>query len=239
MEASKPRSSEVVAREIERQVIADGWPVGRNLGSATELEHRYRVSKPTLREAVRILENRSVATMKRGPGGGLVVKAPSETLATDGAALYLEYRHVSLKQLLIVRRSLELACIDLAVQHLDEEGITRLRAVVADERPDASPGTDVSTTGFHLLLAELSGNPALALFVGVLIRLMNERFERRQRRDLSVEDLRAIHQRHEGICDAIVTGDSGLARHRMLRHLEEFEASASRRAHHASVVRSA
>jgi DNA-binding FadR family transcriptional regulator len=216
-----------VARQIEREIIAAKWPVGHNLGSASELEARHGVSKPTLREAVRILENRSVATMRRGPGGGLIVTAPKAALAEEGAALYLEYRRVSLEQLAAVRRSLELSCIDLAVANLDESGIERLRAVVIDEQANGHDDTDVSPTGFHLVLADLTGNPVISLFVGIIIRLMNERFESRGRRDLTADDLHTIHRRHAEICEAVIAGDVALARHRMLRHLEEFETAAA------------
>lgn len=219
-------SAEVVARRIEREIIAAKWPVDRNFGSASDLEERYGVSKPTLREAVRILENRSVAVMRRGPGGGLIVIAPRAALAEEGAALYLEYRRVSLEQLAVVRRSLELSCIDLAVANLDEDGIERLRSVVVDESSNGSRDTDVAPTGFHLVLADLTGNPALSLFVGIITRLMNERFESRGRRDLTSADLHTLHRRHAEITEAIIAGDASLARHRMLRHLEEFESAA-------------
>jgi DNA-binding FadR family transcriptional regulator len=222
----KATSAEVVARLIEREIIAARWPVDRNLGSAAELENRFGVSKPTLREAVRILENRSVAVMRRGPGGGLIVTAPRESLAAEGAALYLEYRRTSLEQLSVVRRSLELTCIDLAIANLDEDGIARLRQAIAEEAAGDTVDTEGVITGFHLVLADLTGNPALSLFVGVIIRLMNERFESRGRRDLSPADVAAICERHAGICEAVIAGDAGVARHRMLRHLEEFEAAA-------------
>lgn len=225
-EPARSTSAEVVARQIEREIIAAKWPVDHNLGSAGDLETRFGVSKPTLREAVRILENRSVAIMRRGPGGGLIVTAPKVALAEEGAALYLEYRRVSLEQLAAVRRSLELSCIDLAVANLDEEGIARLRSVVVDEQANGHDDTHVSPTGFHLVLADLTGNPVISLFVGILIRLMNERFESRGRRDLTEADLHTVHHRHAEICEAVIAGDAALARHRMLRHLEEFEAAA-------------
>jgi DNA-binding FadR family transcriptional regulator len=225
MDNYRLKSSEVVAREIEREIKAARWPVGKNLGSAADLEQRFGVSKPTMREAVRILENRSLAAMRRGPGGGLIVAAPSETLAAEGAALYLEYRRVSLEHLSTMRRSLELTGIELAVANLDEDGISRLRAVIDEEIYNPSEDSEISTTGFHLVLAELSGNPALSLFVRIMVRIMNERFERRGRRDLTKADLLAIHLRHKEICEAVVAGDGGLARHRMQRHLEEFEAA--------------
>jgi DNA-binding FadR family transcriptional regulator len=222
------KASEAVARALQREIVAKRLPTGSNLGSAAELEKRFGVSKPVLREAVRILESRLLSIMRPGPGGGLIVSAPTESLATEGATLYLEYQRVSLPELHVVRRSLELSAIALTVANLDEDGITRLRQAVAEERVEGAG--EVSTTAFHLLLAELSGNKALSLFVHVVIRIMNDRFENRGRRDLSQADLDALHARHQGICDAVVSSDVGLAQHRMLRHLEELELAVSRQA---------
>ena len=66
-----------VARQIEDDIIAAAWPVHAVLGSEAELAQRYSVGRDTLREAVRNLGLREVAEMRRGPGGGLVVVAPS------------------------------------------------------------------------------------------------------------------------------------------------------------------
>ena len=50
------KSGEVLAQRIQREIAAAGWPVGERIGTETELLQRYRVSRPVLREAVRLLE---------------------------------------------------------------------------------------------------------------------------------------------------------------------------------------
>ena len=65
-----PKLATVVARSIENQVVALGWPVGEVLGSEAELLERFGVSRAVLREAVRIVEHTGAARMRRGPGGG-------------------------------------------------------------------------------------------------------------------------------------------------------------------------
>ncbi len=78
-----------VARAILRDVIDRGWPVGEVLGSQSELMERYGVSRAVFREAVRLVENQQVASMRRGPGGGLVVTEPTVDAIIDAAVLYL------------------------------------------------------------------------------------------------------------------------------------------------------
>jgi DNA-binding FadR family transcriptional regulator len=230
----KPKSAELVARQLERRIIARKWPVGESLGSATELEAEYNISRPTFREAVRILENRRVASMRRGPGGGLFVTEPSQELAADGAAMYLLYRRVSFEDLSAVRRSLELTSVELAVSRIDEDGIGVLRTLIDSERdsmPSENEGIDPeivdmlvadSSAGIHFALADLSGNAALSLFVRITVGIMSDRLEIGRRGHPSVSDVRQIHAEHEAICDAVVSGDASLARHRMQRHLDQF-----------------
>ena len=66
-----------VAAQILADVMAEDWPVGEVFGSEAELLEQYGVSRAVFREAVRLVEHQQVATMRRGPGGGLVVIEPS------------------------------------------------------------------------------------------------------------------------------------------------------------------
>ena len=88
-----------MARLVLGEVLDAGWPVGSVLGSETELAKRFGVSRNVLREAARLLEFHRVATMRRGPGGGLVVTAPDGRPVIDAARAYVEYRRISPGQL--------------------------------------------------------------------------------------------------------------------------------------------
>jgi DNA-binding FadR family transcriptional regulator len=67
----------LLARYLEERFILAGWPVGRIFGSEPELAGQCRVGRDVMREAVRILEGRGCARMKRGPQGGLEIVQPS------------------------------------------------------------------------------------------------------------------------------------------------------------------
>src|SRR5688572_11351959 len=84
----------VLARQIEDEIVARDWPIGEVLGSEDELMERYHVSRRVLREAVRILRSRGVARARPGPGGGLVVTAPSSESLRNAARLYLDHAGV-------------------------------------------------------------------------------------------------------------------------------------------------
>jgi DNA-binding FadR family transcriptional regulator len=73
----------------------------------------------------------------------------------------------------------------------------------------------------HVELAELAGNPVLALFLRILITLWARQGEANgaEPPDSSPEASGAVARAHQGIVDALLIGDGGLARHRMRRHL--------------------
>jgi DNA-binding FadR family transcriptional regulator len=230
--ASKGRKlAEVVAETIEQQIIKEGWPLGAVLGSEPELLERYEVSRAVLREAIRIVEHHSVARMRRGPNGGLVVTAPDISNLSKTAALLLDFKHVSGQNLVEARAVVEIAAVEQATKALDEEGIARLKEALELEslEPPLTDPSGLELDGpheIHGVIAELSGNPALHLFVDILVQLTSSehgRFEyRRVVRSTSDRDrvAQSIHTAHYAIVEAMISGDAALAMHRMRRHLD-------------------
>ena len=210
--------AEVVAKRIEDEITTRGWPVGEVLGSEAQLLERHGVSRSALREAVRLLEHHQVASMRSGPGGGLVVAEPDSSAISRALALYLEYRRVDLRQILEVKRALELACVRLASERITSDGVARLRSAIALEKNAPGDG-GVSTQNIHVLVAELTGNPALHLFVEVVTNVSAERWGSGFR-----THAREISETHDRIAEAIIAGDAALAVHTMSRHLDELAA---------------
>jgi DNA-binding FadR family transcriptional regulator len=73
-QSTRPQKSAFAAAwQLENDIFAEGTPPGAVFGDQAALIDRYGFSRATLREAVRVLEDRHVARMQRGPGGGLVI----------------------------------------------------------------------------------------------------------------------------------------------------------------------
>ncbi len=220
--SSNRRLAEVVAERIEHDIVNRGWPVGEVIGSEPELIERMDVSRAVLREAVRIVEHHHVARMRRGPGGGLVVTEPEVDAVLRAVALYLRFVGVRRDDLFKTRMTLELACAAQAAETIDEEGIQRLRDVLSLEeslREEAIPTG--RTHDLHIVIAELTKNPVMALFVRVLTELTRQQQRPHEDPTHAVE---ASHRAHVALVDAIVSGDAALAQHRMRRHLEAITA---------------
>lgn len=77
------------AWEIERLAAARGWPAGKSLGSEASLREQLRVSRETMREAIRIVEGRGAMRMRRGRSGGLVLSRPTVERTAASFAAYM------------------------------------------------------------------------------------------------------------------------------------------------------
>jgi DNA-binding FadR family transcriptional regulator len=210
-----------IARDIEADIARRGWPIGESLGSESALQQRFSVSRSVLREAVRLVEHHQVARMRRGPGGGLLVCEPDAGPATRAVVIYLEYLGTTLVDLLNARLVLEPLAASLAAEHIDDDGIDRLRAVLGAEQ-QWQPGLAAPRDEFHVALAEQSKNPVLQLFIDVLMRL-TKRYARESRTDSAGEALEALdnmNHDHSEIVAAVIAGDSARAKTLSERHVE-------------------
>jgi len=217
----------VIARRIVGDVIERGWPVGEVIGSESDLLERYGVSRAVLREAIRLVENQQVAHMRRGPGGGLVVTEPTVDAIIDAAVLYLHRVNARLDEVFEARLVLEEVVTEMAPARLDETDIANLRQLIADE----ASGEIVDHRAVHTLLASITRNPALELFVDILNRVPVLYF--RDPTAFTSTTFSASHHAHARLTDAVIAGDAGLARRRMRKHLEaEAEFLRNRRSSH-------
>ena len=222
VEGPRAKLAEVVAARIHDDIAARGWQVGMVLGSEADLLARYQISRAVLREAVRLLEYHSIAWMRRGPGGGLIVAEPEPQASIDTMALFLEYQGVTAEDMRIVRNAIELGIVaQVAARRVEGDGEVAERLATAVRWPTDGPADDPRKADlFHSELAELAGNPVLSLFLAILTELFRRHAAAKDEAlpgDKAAEEVEHVHQR---ILDAILQGDAGIARHRMRRHLD-------------------
>lgn len=202
-----------LADQIVGDVMAMGWPVGTLLGSESDLLERYQVSRAVFREAVRLIEHQQVARTRRGPGGGLVITEPTVNAVMDAVVLYLYRVAATVDELFEARTVVEEIVTDLAPGRLDEAGLARLRAFL----PEADQDLEADPRALHELLASITQNPALQLFVDVLNRaamLCTSGWQA-----LSPVAGAEMAHAHSRIAAAVIADDPGLAGRRMRRHL--------------------
>lgn len=219
-EAPQGKLAEALAATIGDEIAADGWPVGSVFGTETALLERYRVSRAVFREAVRLLEYHSVARMRRGPGGGLIVTTPHAEASIDTIALYLQYRRPTREDLRRVRDAIEIDNVTRIVKRRTESEVAAFLAT----RP-GTPAGDVRKAvaeefRFHLGLAQLAGNALLDLFLRIIIELFRRHWSSTAQTEPAWDDVVAVEHAHLRILEAIQAGDDSLARYRIRRHLD-------------------
>src|SRR2546430_4448885 len=157
-----PKAGEMVAKSLRQMIIRGELREGDALPSEAALMQQFGVSRPTLREAFRILESEQLITIHRGARGGGRVHAPSADVAARYAALVLQHQGASLRDLYRAVSILEPACARLLAVRRTTQQLKELRAAATQEDAEFGPGLD-GAPGFHRLVVEMAGNQTLVL----------------------------------------------------------------------------
>ena len=219
--------AETLAATIVDDIAASGWQVGSVFGTETVLQERYAVSRAVFREAVRLLEYHSIAHMRRGPGGGLVIAEPQAQASIETIALYLQYRNPSREDLRCVRNAIEVDNVAKVVKRRGESGVAAFlaahRSMIETNRQE-TPGdvrkANVEEFRFHIGLAQLAGNSPLDLFLRIIVELFRRHWSSTGQALPTWPDVVAGEHAHSRVLEAIEAGDDSLARYRLRRHLD-------------------
>jgi GntR family transcriptional repressor for pyruvate dehydrogenase complex len=160
-----------IADELRGLIVSGQLAEGDSLGHEPDLVERFGVSRPSLREALRILEAEGLITVVRGVRGGVIVHAPDQRMTARTAALLLQARNVSLADVFEARNLLEpIAARALATARGRRAAIKELRVILRDEEDaiDDPERFGVANAAFHQRLVSLAGNQTLSMVAEML-----------------------------------------------------------------------
>ncbi|WP_153345800.1 FadR/GntR family transcriptional regulator [Nocardia aurantia] len=160
-----------IAARLRTAIVSGELPDGERLGHEPDLVQRFGVSRPTLREALRILEAEGLITVARGLRGGVFVHRPDQRATARSAALVLQARNVSLADVFEARSLIEpLAVKALAAKRNRRHGVEELRALIdAEEAVIGDPVAFAAAgTAFHARLVALGGNQTVSVLTEML-----------------------------------------------------------------------
>ena len=165
-----PKAAELIADAVRAQIAGGQLRPGSPLPNETELMAHFAVARPTVREALRILEAERLVTVVRGARGGARVREPDIRAASSHCALLLQLQGATIADVYEVRRMLEPTAARLAAGRAPKQAAKALEAVIADEERIVDQGQSLASLAmrFQETLVELSGNPALVLLVRLL-----------------------------------------------------------------------
>jgi GntR family transcriptional regulator, transcriptional repressor for pyruvate dehydrogenase complex len=217
-----PGASEQIARQIRRYLEERHLEPGDRLGTEQELADEFGVSRPTLREALRLLSGSQLIRVGRGRAGGIfVARTPNEGMSrnlSETIGLMLAAQSVSMEELLDARLSLEVPLAGRAAVNADADVVARLEAAVnaAEGHPPGTPPFNEADTTFHQILAEAAGNDLLRGLTGWILEVLQP--------SLIVTisdsvDADAILEQHRAILRAVRRHQRGAAEKAMAAHI--------------------
>lgn len=227
----QPRLADMVAAVLRERIVDGKLRDGDLLPKQDELLEEFRISRPSLREALRILESEGLLTVRRGNVGGSVVEAPTPETSAYMFGLVLQSRKGTVSELAEAIQHIEPITASLCATREDREDavVPQLRAnlVECEAAVGDGPAFTVLARRFHEEMVAACGNQTLILMVGALESLWSEQeaqwAQRAQSQGQYPEERyrREVLAAHKAILGAISAGQAEKAARLARRHLEE------------------
>ncbi|MDB5444765.1 MAG: FadR family transcriptional regulator [Phenylobacterium sp.] len=174
--ARVPKVSQQVAGQIRRLILDGELADGDQLPPETQLAVDFRVSRPTVREAYRILETEGLIEVARGSRTGARVNTPSIETSARYAAFALRGVGATLAETYDAQLAIEPYAVRLLAERRPaaaiaelEQGLLELEALTREGR---IPERSVALARYHLLIVRLTGNRTLSVMAEMLAKIL-------------------------------------------------------------------
>jgi len=208
--ASHSSLVEGVIEQIEESIVDRTFKPGEKLPSPKDLQESLGISRGTLREALRVLEQKSLIEIKPGVGGGAVVKAVTTEQMSQGLALLIRYQRVSLNHIAEFRDSVEGSVAALAAERATKEDIQHLKELLKEAQKHLEEGASHWDAfirvdeQLHLALARITGNP---LYISIE-RTVHENIHRYYKEFLPWKE-NIMRENYQDLCDIVAAVEDG------------------------------
>lgn len=218
------KTYERIIRHIRGEISSRKLRPGDRLQPEAELARSLGVSRPTVREALKVLEAQNVLRSLTGPTGGTFVGAINGAgvaeYLTDSISMMLDVEELTLEELWEAREVTEVPAAELAaIRSTERDRFVIAKTLEIDEMKEGI--AIVSDISFHTAIAEASKNRMLGLFaasIHMTLRKLAERYSMPE--DVLPEVKLVSQQQHRLIYEAISERDGALAASLMREHLQ-------------------
>ena len=215
-----------VVDQIQEAILEGKLKPGDVLPSERELKEMLQVSRGTLREALRVLEQKGLIHIKLGVGGGAVVQDASYEPVSESLALLIRHQKVSLTHLAEFRAGMEGEAAAHAARRISSAEAEYLRSLM-DQAAACIGRSEDHTQAFleadkaiHLYLAAITRNP-ISMFVHKSVHENIDRYYD-QFLVMDVQTMQENVQDLRNIVEAVVSGDAAKARQLAIDHVYRF-----------------
>jgi GntR family transcriptional repressor for pyruvate dehydrogenase complex len=211
-QAKQNRIFQDVIDQIQEAILQGKLKAGDKLPAERELKEMFKTSRGTLREALRVLEQKGLITIKTGVSGGPVVKAVTTHEVSESLALLIRYQRVSLRNLAEFREGVEGIVTGLAAERAQKKDIQHLKGLLGEAKAYVEKGVShwdkfiQVDNSLHMALAHIAGNP---VYESVLQTVHNniiryyDRFLPRKEHNMK--------ENYEDLCEIVAAVENGQA----------------------------
>lgn len=158
-----------VIQQIEDAIVRGDLDEGTKLPPERALQEDFQASRTTIREALRVLEQKGLITIRKGKGGGSFVEPKSDLRFGESLDLMIRLGQVTLSQLFEFRSDIEVLVFESALYKATPADIDRLKEIYArmewvsqNHHGDHQAFFEVEKE-LHWVMVELSRNPLYGL----------------------------------------------------------------------------
>lgn len=210
------KTAETVAASIVRDIVSRNLSPGDTLPPEAAMLARYRVSRASLREALRLLEVQELIRLKPGPGGGPIVTAVDPRNLAKMTTLYLHLGGATYQELFEALLVVAPISAERAARHRDRTLVrAAMKPFLQEDQPVQGPAYWAVTNEFHDSVEALAGNRVIELLGRIVGNIWHEHIVTR----MDTSSIREqIHEEHRDIARAIVARQSSKAARLMRDH---------------------
>jgi DNA-binding FadR family transcriptional regulator len=193
----KPKAAEIAAAELRRQIVTGRLRPGDKLHPESILQTEFNISRPTLREALRLLESESLITISRGKHGGARVISLDLGAAARQVGVFLQIGGTTLHDVWLARTVIEPPAAALLAAIRNPVALAELEANIEEARVAAKNDllryADLSAE-FSLLITKHCGNKTLHLLASLIYDIIRKQHEHVTARTLSKASVDKLRQ---------------------------------------------
>jgi GntR family transcriptional repressor for pyruvate dehydrogenase complex len=215
----KHRIHEEIVEQIRDEISQGRLSPGDQLPSERELSERFRVSRASVREAIRSMESMGLVTIRSGEG--TYVSSGSHALLSPLVSVILQQEDVLL-DIFEARKVIEPEIAALAARRARPEEIQQMEEILGEQARQIAQGESgvEADTAFHSLLTQSTKNKIFLRLTDAIVDSLHETRER----SLHVQGRPARSLAgHREILKAVRAKDPARARRAMLQHLMAIE----------------
>jgi len=198
--AKQSKTFEDIVQQIQEAILLGSLKDGDKLPNERKLREIFGVSRGTLREALRTLEQKGLIGIKTGASGGAFVCSANTQQFTESLDLLLRFQKVSLEELAEFRETVEGLLAEKAAKKAKGKDIKQLSIILESMRNYLNSG-EADWEGvmkedkrFHLCLANISGNRIFESILCTIHDNMNRYYER-----FLPKDRQLLEQTYKGL----------------------------------------